>query len=92
MLDRLRPRPFVRRNDQQQQFHPRGTRQHVVQEALVARDVDDPRLDAVVETQVRETEIERHPAQLLLEPAIRIGAGERLDERRFSVIDVSGGS
>ncbi len=81
MLHRLRPHAVVRGDDQQEQFHPGRAGEHVVHEALVPGNVDDPRFDAVVEAQVREPEVERHPTQLLLDPAIGIGAGERAHER-----------
>ena len=83
MLDGLRAHAFVGGDDQQQQFHARGAGEHVVQEALVAGHVDDPGFDAVVVAQVREAEVERHPAQLLFDPAVGIGAGQRADERRL---------
>ncbi len=41
---------------------------------------------------MRKAEIERHTAQLLLEPAIRIRSRQRLNERRFSVVDVASGA
>src|SRR5580658_11193944 len=41
---------------------------------------------------MREAEVERHAALAFLFPAIGIGAGQCLDERRFSVIDVAGGA
>ncbi len=55
MLERLGANAFVRRDDQQQQLHAGGAGQHVVQKSLVTGDVDDPGLDAVVVSQVRET-------------------------------------
>ena len=92
MLDGLRPHAFVRRDDEQQHVHPGRAREHVVQKALVPGHVDDPRLDAVVEAQVRETEVERHPAQALFDPAIGIGPRQRADQRRLPVVDVTGGA
>ena len=92
VLERLRCRPFVRGDDEQQQLHPGSAREHVVQESLVAGNVDDPGLDTVGEAQVGEAEIERHPAYALFEPAIGIGSGQGANERRFAVIDMTRGS
>src|SRR5579875_3455524 len=77
-------------DDEEQDLHACRSGQHVVQKAFVAGNVDDPRLDTIVEPQVREPEIERHPAQLLFAPAVRIGSGQRSHESRLTVIDVSG--
>ena len=92
MLDRLRHHAFVGVDDQQQELHAGCAGQHVVQETLVAGHVDDAAFDSVVEAQVREAEIERHAAHSLFDQAIGVRSGERADQRRLSVIDVSGGS
>ena len=89
MLERLRHDSFAGVHDQQQKFHPGRARQHIVQEALVPRHVYDAALGAVVETQMGEAKIERHASRSLLLPAIGIRSGQRLDECRFSVIDMS---
>ena len=54
--------------------------------------IDDAGFCAVIEPQMREAEVERHAARAFLFPAIGIGAGQRLDERRFAVIHVAGGA
>ena len=80
MFECLRHHAVIRRDHQQEQFHAGCARQHVVQKALVTGNVNDPSLDPVIEAQVRKTQIQRHPAHLLFEPAIGIGAGERLHQ------------
>ena len=92
MLERLRHDAFAGIHDEQQKLHSRRAGQHIVQEALVPRHIDDAALGSVVETKMGEAEIERHAPRLLLLPAIGIRSGQRLDECRFSVIDVSGRS
>jgi len=92
MLARLRPWPLVGGNDQEQEFHARGTREHIVQKAFVAGNVDNARFNAVIEAQMREAQIERHATQTLFDPAIGIGAGERAHQRRLAVVDVAGGA
>ena len=81
MLEGLRTRPFVGRDDEQEHVHPGRAGEHVVQEALVPRHVDDAGFDAVVKAQVREAQVERHAAHLLFEPPSGFGAGQRPDER-----------
>ncbi len=88
MLERLRHNAFVDIHDEQQQLHAGSTGEHVVQEFLVARHVDDSGLDAVVEAQVREAEIERHAALAFLGPAVGVRSRQGLDQRRLPVIDV----
>ena len=81
MLERLRSWTFVCSDHQQQKLHPRSPREHVVQEAFVSGDVDDARIDPIGEAQMRETQIQRHAAELFLDPAVRIGSREGANER-----------
>ena len=90
MLERLGHDALVGIDDQQQELHAGRARKHVVQEALVSGNVDDAAFHAVVEAQVRETEVEGHAAQLLFDQTVGVGSGERGDQRRLSVIDVPG--
>src|SRR2546430_17427573 len=55
------------------------------------RDVDDARLDGVVQRERRESEVDGDAPPLLLLPAVGIDAGERLHEGRLAVVDVTGG-
>ena len=80
MLARLRHHAFVGRHHQQQHVHPSRAGQHVVQKPLVPGNVDDAGLQAVVEHESRESEIERHAAQALFDPAVRVGSGQRRDQ------------
>jgi hypothetical protein len=57
----------------------------------VTRHVDECELD-VTEGLVGEAQIDRDPARLFLFEPIRIGAGQRLDQRALPMIDVPGGS
>ena len=75
MLARLRHRPFVSGNDEQQHFHTGRTGKHIVEKALVPGDIDDPRFRTIVITQVRKAEIERHPPQLFFDEAVGVGTG-----------------
>ncbi len=57
-------------------------------ETLKASPADQPPTPPIV----REPEVYRDPALLLLLEAVRIRASEGADQRRFSVIDVASGS
>ena len=66
--------------------------QHVADEALVARHVDETEHRPVRRRQVGEAEIDGDAALLLLLPAVGIDAGQRAHQRRLAVIDVTGGA
>ena len=57
----------------------------------MTRDVDEAD-GRVPEVEVRETEVDRDPAQLLFLQSVRVDPGQRAHERALAVVDVSGGS
>ena len=70
---------------------------HVVDEVGVAGDIDDADLEGVVsgrsgEGEVSEAELDGDAALLFFGEAVRVGAGESLDEGGLAVVDVAGGS
>ena len=67
-----------------------GPGQHVADEALVARHVDEGGHDPLPELAVGEAEVDRDAALLLLLQAVGVGAGERAHERALPVVDVAG--
>ncbi len=74
--------------------HHRGHRahagEHVRDEPLVARHVDEGELPPV-DVGPREAEVDGQPAALLLGQPVGPHAGEPLHERRLAVVDVAGG-
>jgi hypothetical protein len=66
--------------------------QHVADEALVAGDVDDAGARALGQREVGEAEVDRNPALFFFLEAVGVLAGERLDQRRLAVIDMTGGA
>ena len=87
VLPRLRHHRFVGRDDEQHQVDAAHPRQHVLDEALVARDVDEGEV-RVADLAVGKPQIDRDtPFPFFLEP-IRIGTGQRLHERALAVVDV----
>ena len=89
VLARLRHHALVGRDDQHRQVDSADAGQHVPDEALVARHVDDLDREARL-LEKREAEIDRDAPSLLLGEAIRIGPGEGLHQRGLAVVDVAG--
>ena len=83
---------LVGRDDEQCEVDAPDAREHVLDEPLVARHVDDAHLSSAGQLQPGEAEVDRHaPVLLLLEP-VRVDPGERVDERGLPVVDVARGS
>src|SRR5438105_2760177 len=68
-----------------------GAGEHVLDEALVAGDVDDAEAE-VAEVEGGEADVDGDAAGLLLRQPVAVDAGEGLDERRLAVVDVAGGA
>ena len=83
---------LVRRDDEHHEVDAARARRHRADEPLVAGDVHDARHGAVGQRQVREAELDRDPAPLLLAEPVGVDPGERADERGLAVIDVPGGA
>ena len=66
--------------------------EHVLDEALMAGDVDDADLLAAGESKPGKAEVDGEAAVLLLLQTVRVDAGERLDKGGLAVVDVSGGT
>ena len=92
MLLGLRHHAVVGGDGEQHEVDAVRAGEHVADEALVARDVDDARPGAVREIEVGEAEIDRDAALFLLLEPVGVLPGERLDEARLAVIDVAGGA
>ena len=82
---------FVRGHDQQGKVDPRSSGDHGAHEVLVAGDVHYSRGHPRTEIERREVEIDRDATTALLGQPVHGLSGERRDERRLSVVDVSGG-
>src|SRR5438094_552189 len=88
----LRHDPFVGRHHQQGDVDASRAGEHVANEALMARDVHDTRLELIAERQRGKPQIDRDSATLLLLPPVGVDTGEGLHERRLTVVDVAGGA
>ena len=92
MLARLRLDRLVGGDDEEHQVDAADAGQHVLDEALVAGDVDEAEAQSGRELQVGEAEIDGDAAALFFFEAVGVDAGERFHERGLAVIDVSGGA
>ena len=93
VLPRLRLDRFIRRNHQQHQIDPAHTSQHVADETLVPGNVDKAEAQSLAlgrgQVHVREAEVNRDAAPLLLLQTVRIDPGQRFHQRSLAVVDVS---
>ena len=92
----LRHPAVVRRDDEQRHVHRADARNHVLDEILVPRHIDDaerrcPWRRRPGQREVREAEVDGDAARLFLRQPVGIGAGQGADERALAVIDVPGG-
>jgi hypothetical protein len=71
MLARLRHHRLIGSDDEHGEVDTTGASQHVLDEALMTRDVDEGEVDAVA-CKVCETEIDCNPARLLFLQAVGI--------------------
>src|SRR2546423_6198217 len=86
-----RPRPLVGGHDEDGAVEGADPRQHVAEETFVARDVDDADLPAGRELEPGEAQVDGETPALLLLEAVRVDAGQGLDECALAVVDVTGG-
>jgi hypothetical protein len=92
VLARLRHDAVVGRHHEQHGVDTGCAGYHVPHKLLVSRDVDDTHRAPTRQAQAREAELDRDAALLLLGKSIGIGAGERFDECRLPVVDVTRGA
>ena len=88
VLSRLRHHTVVGGDDEQRDIDTAGAGEHVLDEALVSRNVDDADASAARQRQPCEPQIDRHAARFFFAQPIRVDPRQRLDEQRFTVVDV----
>ena len=89
VFDGLGHHAVVGGDDEHDHVDAAGARDHVVDEALVPRHVDDAETQAVAGVPRREAQVDRHAARHLLGPPRAPRARERLDDRGLAVVDVA---
>jgi hypothetical protein len=80
---------LVRGHHEQHQPNRAHAGEHVPDEPLVPRDVDEADLAAGRQRGPGESQIDGQAAPLLLGPPVGVHPGQPDEERRFSVIDVA---
>ena len=80
VLARLWHNPLVGGNHQQSRINAADTGKHILDEALMARHVDDTHLAPAWQFEPGKAKIDRHAAFFFFRQAIRIDARQRLDE------------
>ena len=90
VLERLRPRTVVGGDDQQRGIDLAGPDEHVADQLVVPRHIDEVELGPVVEREVRIADVDGHPAALLLGQPVGVDAGQRAQQRGLAVVDVPG--
>ena len=92
MLDGLRLRTVVHGHDQHRRIDLAGPDEHVADQPVVARHVDEVQLRATRQGHVRVADVDGHASSPLLGQAIGVDAGQRAEEGRLAVVDVAGGA
>ena len=88
----LRHHAVVGGDGEEHQVDAVRAREHVADEALVARNVDDARARAVGQIEMGKAEIDRDAALLFFLEAVGVLAGQRLDQAGLAVVDMAGGA
>src|SRR6516164_8673819 len=65
-------------------------RQHVANETNMAGDIDERQLPARGQRRPGEPKVDGETPRLFHSKAVRVGAGEGEDQRRFAVVDMAG--
>jgi hypothetical protein len=92
VFDGLRHHSLIGSNDQQGSVDSADARQHVFDEALMARHIHDADAAAARQRQPCETEINRHLALLFFFPAVGVNAGERFNQSRLAMVHMACGA
>jgi hypothetical protein len=89
MLARLRHRPVVGGDDQQDEIDADGAGEHVVHEALMAGHVDEAQGLAALDRPIGEADVDGDAARLLFGQTVGVDSRERPHQRRLRMIDVA---
>lgn len=89
MLYCLRHEALVRRHDKHRKVDTARAGEHVLDEPLVPRHIDDARTAPVRKVEARKAEVDRDAALFLLGQPVGVHARERLDELGLAVVDMT---
>ena len=91
MLAGLCPRPVVRGDDEEGGVDLPRPDEHVADEPVVTRNVDEVELGSVVQREMGVADVDRHAARPLFRQAVRVDAGQGPEQGGLAVVDVAGG-
>jgi hypothetical protein len=91
VLARLRHYRFIGGHHKHHKVKTVRTRKHVLDEALVTRNVNKAELK-VPDDEIRKPDVDGYAALFFFFEAIGVDAGERFDQRGLAMVDVPGGS
>ncbi len=89
VLAGLRHHPFIGGNHQRDEIDTADPGQHVFDKSLMSGNIDDAKVDIVIEEQRREAQFNGNTALLLFFQAIRVDPGQRLDQTGFTMVDMA---
>ena len=92
MLFGLGHDPIVGGDRKKNQIDAMRAGQHISNETLMPRHVDNARLRAIGEIQVREAQIDGNAALFFFLEAVGVTTGQDTDQTGLSMVDMSGGS
>src|SRR5580692_2337154 len=91
MFARLGHDRFIRTDHQQNQVDAPNASEHVFDESLMPRDIDEPEAHIRIQIEMRETQIDRNSPALLLFQPVCINPCETFDQRGLAMINVTRG-
>ena len=92
MLAGLGHGPLIGSDDEEGEVDTAGAGEHVLDEALVAGDVDDAYVASRGQGEPGEAEVDGKAALLLLAETVRVDVGEGAHESALAVVDVTSGT
>src|SRR5690606_9003818 len=92
VLPGLRHDTFVGGDDQQDQIYAGSASDHILDETLVTRHINQGRPSPARQLKLGETKVDGQSTTLLLRQPVGILTGQSQDQRRFAMIDVAGSS
>ncbi len=92
VLDRLRHHAVVGGDGEQDEIDAGRAGEHVMNEALVPRHVDEADDRAICRRQIGKAEIDRDAARFFFLQAVGVDPGQRAHERGLAVVDMAGGA
>src|SRR5437867_1678531 len=89
VLARLRHYSFIGSDDKQNNIDPACSGEHIFYEPLVSRNIHKPE-PQIADFEIGKAKIDRNTAPFFIRQPVGICARQRLNKRRFTVVDMTG--